>query len=330
MNLKGGLLKKTVQWIGMAAPLFDFLFSPLTIVAVVWFRIVRYWAVKKMPVTKWLFLKLGVFPIVNHYYEPLFDFRKISYNKKGNTLLDLRVSEQLVFLDSLKSYSHELNGFPLLKKTEKVSYYYKNGSFQYGDGELYYSIIRKNRPQRILEIGSGFSTLMALEAITKNETEHPTEEVTQLTCIEPYEMPFLEGLNIHLIREKIEDVIPSVFSELHDNDILFIDSSHIIRPGGDVNYLILKILPTLNKGVWIHFHDIFIPDNYPVEWLRDEFRLWNEQYLLEALLLNNEKFEIICAMHYLNATYKKEVNCVFPVLAAYAEDAPSSFWIRRK
>ena len=329
MNLKEGLVKRAIQGIGLAAPFFDILLAPLTIVAVVWFRITRYWGVKKMPITKWVFLKMGLFPIVNHYYEPLFDYRKVSYKRKNNTLLDLKENDQLLFLNSLLPYSNELKNFPLVKTSDQVSYYYENGSFQYGDGELYYSVIRKNKPKRIIEVGSGFSTLIALEAIKKNREEN-SAGITQLTCIEPYEMPFLEGLEINLIREKIEDVNPSIFNALQNNDILFIDSSHVIRPGGDVNYLILKILPLLNKGVWVHFHDIFIPDNYPMEWLRDEFRLWNEQYLLEAFLMNNEAYEIVCAMHYLNDNFKKEVNNVFSILASQGKNAPSSFWIRKR
>jgi len=128
--------------------------------------------------------------------------------------------------------------------------------------------------------------LIALKAIEKNRIEDPEYECDMI-CVEPYEMAYLEKLNINLIRKRVENLDVMLFYQLESNDILFVDSSHIQRPGGDVNYLILKILPILKSGVWVHFHDVFIPKGYPVKWLEDEFRLWNEQYLVEAFLIGN-------------------------------------------
>ena len=105
-------------------------------------------------------------------------------------------------------------------------------------------------------------------------------------CIEPYEMPWLEKTGVTVIRKKIEDVEISFFSELADCDILFLDSSHIIRPQGDVLFEYLQLLPSLNKGVIVHIHDIFSPRNYSNEWLMGDIRFWNEQYLLEAASKN--------------------------------------------
>lgn len=98
---------------------------------------------------------------------------------------------------------------------------------------------------------------------------------------------------ITLIREKVEDVDLKFFKTLKENDLLFIDSTHMIKPIGDVLKIYLEILPSLNKGVIIHIHDIFTPHNYPKAWLIDQVKLWNEQYLLEAPLSFNESFEVI-------------------------------------
>lgn len=327
MNLRDGPAKKVVRKIGLAAPVFDVLFSPFTVLSAVWFRIVRYWGVKRMKITREIFLRIGVFPIVNHYYEPLFDYRKIPVDTHPVSFLHFRDDFQLAFLRSLR-YGEELIAFPR-NSNRTETYRYENGSFESGDAELYYSIIRKIKPAKILEVGSGFSTLMALEAIRRNQSEDPAYRCA-LTCIEPYEMPFLEKLEVKLIRKKIEDIDPARFADLHENDVLFIDSSHIIRPGGDVLYLILKVLPRLRSGVWVHFHDIFLPGDYPAGWLRDEFRLWNEQNLLDAFLTGHGEFEIVCSLNYLKNKYKEEVSAAFPVLAREPDRQPGSFWIYKK
>jgi hypothetical protein len=315
--------KRAIRSLGVLAPLADVLFSPFTFVAAVWFRIARFWGIRRMPLTKKILHRTGVMPVVDHYYEPLIDYRRIPA-KAPATLLDWNDEGQRTFIKQL-NFGNELYKFPMEGRT---GFYYNNGSFGPGDAEAYYSIVRKNKPRRIVEIGCGFSTLIGLEAVKKNLADDPTYEC-RVTCVEPYEMPFLEQLNIELIRKKIEDVDIAVFHGLGVNDILFIDSSHIIRPGGDVTYLMLKILPTVPPGVWVHFHDIFLPGDYPVAWLRDEFRMWNEQYLLEAFLLNNSSCEIMLAMNYLYQTMPTELKAAFPLLATQ-KGGSGSFWIRRK
>jgi hypothetical protein len=302
----------------------DVLFSPLTLLAIIWFRVIRYWGIRKMTLSKSLFLKLGMIPIVDHYYEPLIDYRRLP-KKKPNTNLDLRESAQLRFLDQF-NYQNELIEIPRIKKSEN-QYYYHNLSFGAGDAELYYSIIRYYKPKKILEVGSGFSTLLALEAIKKAKEEDTSFDCT-LTCIEPFEMDFLESLNVTLVRELVENVSPTIFDSLSEGDILFIDSSHIIRPGGDVTYLILEILPKVPVGVFVHFHDIFTPHHYPADWLQNEYRLWNEQYLLEAFLSGNSAFEIICSFNHLFVTHQQAVFSKFPVLKEGGGSA-GSFWLKK-
>jgi hypothetical protein len=268
-----------------------------------------------------------MYPIVDHYYDPLFDARKISTSsKKLESSLTFDAKRQLNFINQF-NFVEELATIPMVSDSD-IEYYYTNGSFGSGDSELYYSIIRSKKPARILEVGSGFSTRIALKAIQKNIAEN-TGYTCQVTCVEPYEMPWLEKLDVHLIRKNVEEMDISVFDALNDNDILFIDSSHIIRPNGDVFFLILRILPNLKKGVWVHFHDIFTPAEYPIEWLRDDFRMWNEQYLLEAFLTNNNSFEIVASLNFLNKNFRKEIISSFPILAKELDREPGSFWIRK-
>lgn len=127
---------------------------------------------------------------------------------------------------------------------------------------------------------------MAIEALKKNRDEDPSYNCEHV-CIEPYEMPWLETVDVSVVRKKVEEVELEFFSQLQKNDILFIDSSHVIRPQGDVVFEYLELLPSLNIGVVVHIHDIFSPKNYLAEWLQDDVRFWNEQYLLEAFLSHN-------------------------------------------
>ena len=167
--------------------------------------------------------------------------------------------------------------------------------------------------------------MVCLLAIEKNKEAGIT---TSLTCIEPYEINWLDTTkNIELIREKVEDIPVNFFKQLQENDILFIDSSHIIRPENDVLFEYLEILPALNKGVIIHIHDIFSPRHYRSDWLQKDLRLWNEQYLLEAFLYYNDSFEIIYSLNYLKSNH---FNATQQALTNLSEqDQPASIWLRK-
>jgi hypothetical protein len=168
--------------------------------------------------------------------------------------------------------------------------------------------------------------LMAIKAIHRNRKDDPYYECEHI-CIEPYEMPWLEETGVSVVRKKVEDVELSFFSRLQENDILFIDSSHIIRPQGDVLFEYLELLPSLNRGVIVHVHDIFSPKNYPKQWLVDEVRLWNEQYLLEAFLSHNSSWRIVGALNYLHYNHYQKLKLVAPFLTPERE--PGSFYIQK-
>ena len=196
-----------------------------------------------------------------------------------------------------------------------------------GDSEYLYNIIRSLKPKNIIEIGSGHSTKMMLNGINKNYEEDNIK--CELTCIEPYEEDLLKGLNINLIKERVEKVDIELFNQLDKNDILFIDSSHIIRPQGDVLFEFNEILPSLKPGVLVHIHDIFSPKDYLDEWILDKHIMWNEQYLLENFLTFNKGFEIIGSLNYLKHNYWDELTSKCPILQNEPNREPGSFWIRR-
>lgn len=225
----------------------------------------------------------------------------------------------------LFTFSQELFDLPKAKQ-DTLAFYLNNGAFESGDAEYWYQIIRAIKPKRIFEVGSGNSTLMAVKAINKNHEEDPSYTCEHV-CIEPYEMPWLEKTGVSVIRKKVEDVELSYFAKLQENDILFIDSSHIIRPQGDVLFEYLELLPSLNKGVIVHVHDIFSPKNYLKEWLTDEVRFWNEQYLLEAFLSHNTSWKIIGALNFLHHNHYEELKLVASFLSHERE--PGSFYIQK-
>ena len=239
-------------------------------------------------------------PITNHYYEPFFTPK--DYTKRSRALpgIDLNIDEQLSLLGNFK-YNDELIKIPL-EKSANLKFHYNNSGFEAGDAEFLYNMIRLKKPAKIIEIGSGNSTLMALNAILKNKKENPDYNCEQI-CIEPYEKDWLEKLPVNVLREKVESINKELFVSLNPNDILFIDSSHVIRPQGDVVFEFLEILPILNSGVIIHIHDIFTPNDYPESWLFDKIMLFNEQYLLEAFLTHNPNYKIIGSLNYLIHNY---------------------------
>jgi hypothetical protein len=271
-------------------------------------------------------LSVGVFPIREHYYEPQFDYRfpdtPFSEDRRLPGI-DWNESGQLEVLGSLV-YGEELLSVPYEPTTTR-EFYLGNTSFGPGDAEYWYQTIRVRKPRRIIEIGSGNSTLMAIRAIAKNSTENPSYQCEH-TCIEPYEVPWLEQVGVEVIRRKVEHVDVSFFSRLQENDVLFIDSSHVIRPQGDVLYEYLEILPTLSKGVIVHIHDILTPKNYPSLWLKDLVRLWNEQYLVEAFLTHNRDWRVLGALNYLTHHHASALKPVTPLLSAGVE--PCSLYMQ--
>ena len=249
-----------------------------------------------------------------HYYEPLPDFRSITAEQASRRrtypTIDFRWEQQLALLHDLTTYAEELTS---------VDFDFNNGFFNGFDAAVYYCLIRYLKPQRILEIGGGYSTRIAHEALTTNHAG-------KLTCIEPYpEQRLLEAsLGVEIIRKRVELIDVDFFSCLDENDILFIDSSHAVKFGSDVCYEFLEVLPRLNRGVWIHVHDIFFPHDYPAEWLLNQRLALNEQYLLEAFLSFNHAFATQLANYWICLDHAGEAARLWP-----NTHRSSSFWMKR-
>lgn len=315
------MLKK-IAW------LIDILLIPFIIPSALILKIVRKKGLHYFPITKKILLNVGVLPVLDHYYEPLFNEKHLTKPLSQDRKLpgmDFNVDIQLQVLSQL-NFSSELNDVKEAYIND-TTFSFKNGSFEHGDAEFLYNMIRLKKPKRMIEIGSGQSTKIAQLAIKKNQLENASITCEHI-CIEPYEMPWLESINVDVIRKKVEDIDLSFFKKLEANDLLFIDSSHVIRPQGDVLFEYLELLPTLNSGVIVHIHDIFSPKDYLHSWIINEIRLWNEQYLLEAFLTSNQEWEIIGAVNYLIHNHYDAVKDKLPQISYDIE--PGSFYILKK
>ena len=184
------------------------------------------------------------------------------------------------------------------------------------DAAAAYAIVRKTGPRRIVEVGSGHSTRFLARAVTDGELD------TQITSIDPAPRAILSGLPIQRFETRVENADLGLFQALAPGDILFIDSSHQLKPGSDVEFLLTRVLPPLRAGVLIQFHDIFLPDGYPGDWA---WRRYNEQQAVAALLERGYALEFSS-----HQARKQALNGVLARLPLVPGARESSFWIRKR
>ncbi len=270
-----------------------------------------------------------------HFYSPVPDTRILRQTFKrwytpsslGGVKIDVPMQE--AFLQSLTPYKQECASLP--------DY---NGVTQRGLGEGYnivdahtlYLMLRHFKPRTMIEVGSGVSTFFALEALAKNNVENGAN--TGITCIEPFPRRGLEKLasegKVRLTVEFVQNVDIETFQQLGENDVLFIDSSHVLKTDSDVQYLYLEILPRLNKGVVIHIHDIFFPypTPEPETWIFRQHQFWNESPLVQAFLAFNPAFEILLCGSYMHHNAPKPLQSVVSVYDP-EKNFTGSLWIKK-
>jgi hypothetical protein len=201
-------------------------------------------------------------------------------------------------------------------------------------------MLRHYQPKQIIEIGSGYSTLVMIQALQRNlaESNQAPSDHSQppaIMCIDPYPREFIRQVcqgtspgTPTLVSEPLEAQSWSLFEQLGENDVLFIDSSHVVRTGGDVNRIFLEILPRLHAGVLVHIHDIFLPEEYPEVWLKDLGRFWSEQYLLQAFLIGNRDYQVLWPGAYMRLEHGQLLEKAFPNFKCN-RNWMGSFWLRR-
>ena len=258
-----------------------------------------------------------------HYYSNIPDTRNFTpelYKKESNLSgIELNEKGQLSLLANFsEKYKDEYSDFSFTIKNNRQDFYFGNGAFETVDAEILYCMVRDNKPMRIIEIGSGYSTLVTAKAIRKNIEEDPNYNC-ELICIEPYPKEWLRNiLEVTKIIQSFVETLPlETFNILKKNDILFIDSSHAVKAYNDVCFEYLDLLPNLNKGVIIHIHDILLPNYNSKDWF-DMKVFWTEQFLLQAFLVFNKEFEVLWAGNFMHLRHSIELT----------ESIPSYSWFK--
>lgn len=267
-----------------------------------------------------------------HFYSPIpsleevrADEERIFRMPRGLPTVDLNEGEQLELLNAFKEYYKELPPWGD-DKSEGLRYHFDNPNFPHADAISLYAMLRHLRPKRIVEIGSGYSSCVTLDT-----NELFLDNRVACTFIEPHPELLLSLIKdgdkrrVEIISSKLQDVDPKHFSSLSENDILFIDSTHVSKVGSDVNHIFFEIIPSLNSGVYIHFHDICYPFEYPKMWVYEN-RAWNESYLLRAFLQYNQAFKIVFFNNFLGHFFPEEIAKDMPL---FMKNIGGSIWLRK-
>ncbi|MFA5197622.1 MAG: class I SAM-dependent methyltransferase [Patescibacteria group bacterium] len=236
--------------------------------------------------------------------------------------IEFHDQDQLSLCKKLSGFAPEVDRLP-----QDILDAKKNASFLDMDLEFLYCLIRLVKPKRFVEVGAGWSSLIARDAIARNREEG---HVCEHTIIEPYPRTYFKEhfkLADQYINKPVQEVPVNLFHDLGRDDMLFIDSSHVAKYGSDVNYLYFYVIPQVGSGCYIHIHDIFIPRDYSTKWILEENRFFTEQYLVTAFLMYNTKFRIKIAAQYLCQNYRNKLNNLFPRFKPYF--SPGSLWIQR-
>jgi len=305
--------------------------------------------VKKLPYLRQLFLDIDrlraeldkykagqtrMYVPPGHFHSPIPSIEEVKLNeakifdriKKELPGIDLNEEEQIFLFNQLMEYYNEQPFAP--HKKPNLRYFFENPSYSYSDAIFLYCMIRYTRPAKIIEVGGGYSSCVILDT-----NELYFNNTISCTFIDPYPELLLSLIKEidkdrnEIIQKKLQDVDLSKFSELSTGDILFIDSTHVSKVGSDVNYIFFEILPKLKSGVYIHFHDIAYPFEYPKEWIY-EGRAWNEAYLLRAFLQYNNSFRIQLFNTFLESVHedKDKLTKQMPLIM---KNPGGSIWLKK-
>lgn len=270
--------------------------------------------------------------VPGHFYSPIVD----------PELVRDYVAEQMMSLpDDIMGINFDLDRMGRIWKEQQsfisrtpfreepvpgLRYYWRDSPYPVGDAVVYRAMINHLRPRRIIEVGSGFSSALALDTLDELDCYD-----VRLTCIEPHPEALLRRLRsedlerVHIIKSVVQNVSLSLFEELSENDILFIDSTHVLKTGSDVHCELFQILPRLQSGVFVHFHDIRWPFEYPAPFIFERNFSWNEAYAIRALLMYSSRYSVYFYGGLFATRYRELARDTFP---DFLRNTGSAIWIR--
>lgn len=272
------------------------------------------------------------FSPAGHFYSPIPEMNEIINNyelmvKNSASTHGINFNEEKQ-IALFNDFSKFFNDLPYKdKKHESFRYYFVNGYFQHGDAVITQSFLRHFKPNRVIEIGSGFSSALMLDT-----SDYFLNSNIKFTFIEPYTERLKKLLSrtdndLYTIIEKgVQEVPLTIYDTLNEGDILFVDSSHIVKLGSNVNFIISEVFPILKKGVIIHIHDMFYPFQYPKQWFL-EGRAWNEAYFVKTFLQYNDTFSIMFFNSYMLRFHKELLTQKLP---SYCTDCGCGLWLRKE
>lgn len=266
----------------------------------------------------------------NDYYSPLNELDFLDRNRdlwnggRDPADVDWNAAGQLMVANEVAEYVEELSDVPEALPETETGYCWRNNFWNNADALVQYGLIRSRKPRRYVEIGCGWSSMLLQRALEKNGT--PCE----VTLIEPYPN---ERIFSTLPKEwshcplMLQRAPLETFESLSAGDVLFYDGSHCSKAASDVNFFFFEVLPRVQSGVLIHFHDIFLPDDYPEEWIFHRGQTWNEQYLLQAFLMNNDRYRVLIANRWL---FRRSRDLLDGIYRGIQPSYGCSLWIIKK
>jgi len=268
-----------------------------------------------------------------HFYSPLLnndevkkDEQRIWPEKPEIIGVDFNDASQREFLTTVVPHYISQMTYPVEahERRSEFDFYLNNSQFPYIDAIVLFILLNHLKPKRIIEIGSGFSTL-----VTADVNNRVFNNAMEVVCVEPYPNALLKkgipGVTV-LLEQRVQDIPQLIFDRLEPGDILFVDTSHVAKTGSDVLHIYFELLPRLAAGVHIHIHDIFLPFEYPKNWVIDEGRGWNEQYLLRALLMHSDAYAVMFGSQYAAHAYRELLTSAFGTFYG----GGSSFWMTKR
>jgi hypothetical protein len=263
----------------------------------------------------------------NHFHWPLNDVPFLREHPEIWTQpalpasIDWNIDGQVDMLRRIAPYAVELDDVPDGPGAPPGEYVWGNEAFPRGDACLYYGLVRELRPRRVIEVGAGWSSLLLRRALAANGQE------CEVTLIDPNPNRDMMGelpSGWTLVEDLVQLTEIGRFEALQAGDILFYDGSHCARTGGDVNWIFFQVLPRLAEGVFIHVHDLVWPWDYGPEWVLDEGLSWNEQYFVQAFLMENSAYRVRLAMNVLRSLRHRELRALLA-----PPHVGSSVWIEK-
>jgi len=304
----------------------------------------RHRVLKRVAFQSFLTLeRIGLHLLPRHFYSSVPDRGRLARHptgwkrRFGIPAIDSDSEAQLAWLEQCCSqYLHEVAGFSYLPRLDELGIAFRYG---YVEGQVLHCVVRSLAPPRIVEVGGGASTVLIAEAVARNTAEG--RGPSRISTVDPYAPVELARLPcVEVIRVPAQTVDASIFEELSAGDLLFIDSTHVLKTGSELGRMYLEVLPSLPAGVVIQIHDVYLPYLYS-PWVLSDFWDWQESALLAALLIGNPRFEVLCCQSALHDSMPDRLASVLPDYRPLAlvegidpetstGHYPSSLWIRSR